>query len=78
MAHELRGDHLIEKPVARNNDRMPFLEACFNVLKKMPWLSGVVVTLAYVDGTVSSASVGLNREEAKRAIDAAKDALTVV
>ena len=76
MAHELRGDHLVQKIVANNNDRYPFLEACYNVLKTKPHLSGVVVTLAYVDGTISSAAVGLTFEEAKRAIDGAKDALT--
>jgi len=76
MAHELRGDHLIEKPVARNTVRGQLAEACWSVLRTQFDASGVVLTVAYADGTVSSLAVGLNREEAKRAIDASKDILT--
>lgn len=76
------GDNLIKKVIARDNERFPFINACAKILQEQRKLglarpvAGVVVILAYEDGVVSSAATGLSHAEAKRAIDAAKDAMS--
>ena len=70
------GDHRIIKPVARNNERMPFLKACEEVAARHKWPgtppAGAVVILAYEDGTVTAAAMGISMEEAKAAIRSSK------
>lgn len=71
-------DRLIIKPVTRQDARRLFLDACKRVLDTGRFIhpvAGVVVTVAYEDGTVSSAAAGLSPKDARRALDVANEAL---